>query len=75
VLGKPRRCGHSSKEGPGQGHSLNKSRNSPINHLILVCLFTESHAVICFVVNFGHFVKNILEKEYFVVDSLFFFLN
>jgi len=41
----------------------------------LVCLFAESHAVICFVLNFGHFVKNILEKEYFVVDSLFFFLN
>ncbi len=28
--------------------------------------------MICFVVNFGHFVKNILEKEYFVVDSLFY---
>ncbi len=38
MLPKPLGCGHSSKEGPGQGHFLNKQRNSPINHLILVCL-------------------------------------
>jgi len=39
---------------------------------VMPCFLSPMQSFVCFVVNFGHVVKNILEQEYFVVDSFFY---